>query len=522
MNSGPADGPRPDTGNGAWIAAIGATAVLGALALNGQSFWVDELGTWRLTIADSWRDWFLQLVNWPYSDSQIPLYHLYMRAWTRVFPSTEVWIRASNLPWLLCSFQALLTTPAPPGQRRLVWLIGLVVLVHPMVWYYVNEVRPYMMIFAGASIAMSGLLARLMNRGEPAAAEISNSRLLVGTALMSATSILGIFWSMAFILPAAWDGLRRGARSLMLTRRNAVTAAVCAAALVPVFCLYAFTIVRGVYASRLFPNSAQSFAFGLYEVAGFSGVGPGRIDLRAIGAAALPQYAVPIALFGFATGVALLAGLLNGWRRWGRDLLVVLAAVALTLALLFAVGTAKHWRVLGRHMMPLVLFDATLIALGIEVLLRRCASLAARVAMPLAGVAALVALLVSSVEVADAPRHQREDFRGAVQKASAIVREGGGVWWVAVSYGPDFYGLPLTALGRCGDGGAAAAVLFQGPALDELERCAEPRLIVVGRSEASDQAGAVARYAAEHGFRDAGDVRGFEMLVRPPAAGAAN
>jgi hypothetical protein len=489
--------------------ALAAAAAIGLLALDHQSLWSDELGTWRVTVADSWAHWLTQLIGWPNSDAQIPLYHLYMRAWVQVFPATEIALRAANLPWIFMAFLAILSTPVAQPSRRLILLIAAVFLLHPMVWYYADEARPYAMILAGACVAASGMLVRLLNPGEQCLPAASDRRLILGTAMLCGTSIIGVLWSVSFLLPVLPSLVRERWGWRSITRGNLVLAIACALALVPVAVLYASTVIHGISATAFHENSLQSFAFGLYEIAGFSGLGPGREELRVAGAAALAPYAMALVLYGLAVGGALLLGLWSYARRRRAEFFWVLVAALIPLAMLYALGTIKHWRVVGRHMMPLLFFFALFLAHGLSSLMASGYSGAAAIARRACAGLVLAALLASSVEISRAERHQREDFRAAARLAAGMLRAHQRVWWVAQSFGAEYYRLPFVEAARCGAGDTEAVVLLESPRADTLAPCPEPQTIFVGRY---DTEGAVGQYAFDHGFRKIGSLTGFEIL----------
>ena len=356
--------------SGALALAAAGTLALGLLALSDQSLWTDELGTWRLTVADSWKDWLVQLVNWPNSDSQIPLFHLYMRAWTQVFPSTEVWLRAANLPWVFLAMVGVLTTPVPVAQRRLVLILGGVLLLHPMVWYYANEARPYAMLLAGSSLAGSGLLARMALQSDSPRLPAANGRLIAGSAIMAGTSVLGVIWSIAFLLPVLGTLRRRVNPSLaaaaQISRGNVILALTCGLMLLPIGYQYGWTVLHGISATDYYENSLANFAFGLYEVAGFDGIGPGREELRAAGAASLAGRLLPLTAYGFVITAVIVVGLRASLIRNRRQTALVLISAFIPLAVLFMLGTVKHWRVVGRHMMPLVVFFSLYLSFGLD------------------------------------------------------------------------------------------------------------------------------------------------------------
>jgi hypothetical protein len=512
----PPQGIRPNFG-AAVVLAIIATGALAALALNDQSLWIDEIGTWRLTVADSWSDWLQQFVYWPSSDAQIPLYHLFMRAWVSVLPSTEMSLRAANFPWLFAGILALLTTRAARGARPFVLLFTGLVCLHPMVWYYADEARPYAMIIAGAMISASGLLTRLLNPGDSSVIADSNSRLIIGTALLAATSIVGLIWSTAFLMAAAATARAGGTPFPALSRQNIAVAGICALLLLPVAYQYLSSVLRGVGATALHENTLESFSSGLYEVFGLGGIGPGRDQLRSEGAVALVPYAREIFAFVLVVGAVFLAGLASSFRRDRSELLYLLAAALIPLLAFFVLGSLKHWRVLGRHMVPLLFFFSLFLALGIQALARARTAPAWQWACRAIAGAGLLALLISSVEISFAQRHRREDIRGAAAMAADALRRGESAWWVGLSYGAQYYGLPLKDPSACAAGADRSAVLFDSPRAADLEACPDPSAIILERPDTYDRAGAVRRYATEKSYAPVALLQGFEILRRTDA-----
>lgn len=495
--------------------ATAATLVLGVFALNDQSLWTDELGTWRLTLAASWSDWLAQLIGWPNSDAQIPFYHLYMRTWVQFFPTSEVWLRAANLPWVFIGFLGLLTTPVPATQRRLVFILTAVLLVHPMVWYYTNEARPYAMIFAGACVAASGLLARLVLPSGSDSLPAANGRLIAGTAIMAGTSVIGVIWSIAFLLPVLGT-LRRAddpslAAAVQFSKGNAILAVACGLLLLPIAYQYVWSFLHGVSATAYHENSLLNFAFGLYEIAGFDGIGPGREELRTAGAAALRGGLPAVLAYAVVIGGVVAAGVHASLGHNRRQTMLVLVSAFLPLVVLFVLGTLKHWRVVGRHMMPLLPFFGLFLSYGIDRLVRRPRPRMGEFAGKALAGAALAALVISSIEIAYAERHRREDFRAAAELAGKYLARGDRVWWVAQSFGADYYHLPIVPPATCAQTGVAAAILLESPGDGQLAACPEPQEIFIGRY---DTEGAVQRYATGHRYRRVASLTGFDILGR--------
>jgi len=322
-----------------------------------------------------------------------------------------------------------------------------------------------------------------------------------------------VIWSIAFLLPVLGT-LRRDddpslAAAVQFTKGNAMLAVACGLLLLPIAYQYAWSFLHGVSATAYHENSLLNFAFGLYEIAGVDGIGPGREELRTAGATALRGSLPAVLAYVVVIGGVVASGVHASLARNRRQTTLVVVSALLPLVVLFVLGTLKHWRVVGRHMMPLVLFFALFVSCGIDRLmgrsLPRLGSLAGKA---LAG-AALAALAISSIEIAFAERHRREDFRAAAELASKYLARKDRVWWVAQSFGADYYHLPIVPPADCAKTGHAAAILLESPGSGQLDACPEPQEIFIGRY---DTEGTVQRYAVEHQYRTVASLTGFDIL----------
>ena len=123
--------------------------------MSGESFWIDEF----------WNAYFISLPSLqqlidallaPYG-SQTPLHFVYGYFWGQLFPSSELSLRLSNLPLFVLG-QAALYWGLRAYPRRLAFMMLYLSAVHPMVWQYANELRPYVMIYAGSEMILAYLL----------------------------------------------------------------------------------------------------------------------------------------------------------------------------------------------------------------------------------------------------------------------------------------------------------------------------------------------------------------------------
>ena len=138
----------------AGLFALAQAAVM-LLAISNESLWIDEFWTAHFAQLPSIKA-FIDLLMVP-SGSQTPLHFLHFFLWEQLVPRGEFLLRLANLPMFvigqLALFWALRAYPPKFGF----WVLALGAL-HPMVWQYANEARPYILMLAGAQMMLAYLL----------------------------------------------------------------------------------------------------------------------------------------------------------------------------------------------------------------------------------------------------------------------------------------------------------------------------------------------------------------------------
>ena len=296
------------------------------------------------------------------------------------------------------------------------------------------------------------------------------------------------------------------------------------------FIQYVHSFMSGASAATM-DNKAINFAFAVYELLGLGGVGPGREELRANMVVGVRSHmfalaiAAPILIAGMVLGIRTL------WRQQGCKMPVVLVLAVLPVVILFGLAELKHWRVVGRHLLPLLFFVVLIYAAGIRDAWRKDGGTAVRVVAGLV----LLTLLTSSLDIRWAVRHERERYALATQRAAEALATGGPVWWFADDLGPEFYGLgdhvqrmvsvhdfvngashhfdgmAGTMVTDCHAVTTATLLAFENPTSAMLENCAAPKVVIVSRREAFDQAGTGSAWLAAHGMHLRERFTGFEV-----------
>jgi hypothetical protein len=509
--------------------ALSQVAVM-LVAISDESLWIDEFWTAHFAALPSLQA-LIDLILVP-SGSQTPLHFLHFFLWGRVFDLGELTLRLANLPVFLLG-QLSLYLALRPYPRAWAWLVLALGALHPMVWQYANEARPYIMIIAGSQMILAYLLhlhARLPD-GPQAGPPVSlgfTAMFVAGGILLFGASLLGAFWVFSAVVYAAylhhrslgWRYLARGFSLALVLLFLASTAVLTV--------YYVNNVLSGGGGSRLATTTPATMAFSAYELLGLSGLGPSRHDLRDGGLAALVPYAPVLAVALALLLYALVRGVREARARlvWADWLLVVVLAVLPVAVVIFS-GFAMHWRVLGRHLLATLPLLNLLLALGLFALWTgEGRGRWARRAV-VAGV--LLALVASAVSHRFAERHRKDDYRTAAEQAVSALAQGQQVWWAADFIGAVYYRVPGTfdVMGEltgdhqppsCADlPGAQAAANLEAACLQGLSR---PDLVVLARPETFDRTGAITAYLTTGGYVRVEELPAIDIWrsSSPPAA----
>jgi len=409
--------------------------VIALLSIDDRSLWTDEIGTWQLTLPNTFSAWSSGFWSHYNSDGQIPLYHAFMWGWVQLFGSDEWVLRAANIPWLILALAGCARMSESRDERS--WLF-LSFSLSAFIWYYTNDARPYILFVAGACWILAGVIALSKPGGdEKVTADKGLCWLLLGAVVLIGGSVLGAFWlaglafALAFFWPAAlvraWGAARREWLPVLL-----------AVLVIGVLLWIAIhSHLAGARASQAADFSLAGMAYGMIELLGAAGLGPSRNDLRTQVRSIQPlQLLAMVALAMLSAWTCLTAW----WEmKSGRARAAVLTAVIVPLLLMVALGLLLHWRVVGRHLSALF----PLLILAQARFLQRSFSPEATSIGRTAGLLLIAGLLASSLSIRWVPRHDKDDYRMAASWARAALEKGKSVVWVADERGLSYYGLAL-------------------------------------------------------------------------------
>jgi len=494
----PSTGARPGSDALIWVLAVAGALVVAIGAPTNQSFWIDEAHTVWTASQPTLADWWTELLAERGSDLQMPLYMLYAWAWEKALGSGEWWMRAANAPWLMLGLLALAR-----GRAALF----ATALISPFVWYYAGEARPYaMQIGAGLLVfaaldRLYGSMGRTLSRDD----RVWGAALACGLVLLSGSSMVGMYWAGAAVCVGLTIFPKRDIRRLVFGLWPLSIATTIALAGFAAYYLWTLKSGAGAYAGS--PTGLRNLLFIGYELLGFSGLGPGRLEIRASGLASFADYLMPLAVYGsllvalfWVTGRTVLR---SGPRRVlvGAGLVVGVAALVL-----LATGHLRHIRLLGRHFAPLLAVALWPVAEGLSALWRRRRSSFRAVV-----VASVALSLLSSILLRIAPRHARDAYRESATTAVMALERDEIVWWSADLIGGRLYGVPL--------GGATPEIAGEARPMvncdrSNLDRAPKPDLVIASKPDLYDANGELAEYLARNHYFVAGALPAFLLWRR--------
>jgi hypothetical protein len=495
------------------LAVLATSAIVAGFAISTQSYWIDEalslIVAMSSTPAEAWK--YMQAVSG--STLQMPIYQGYLYLWHKVFGGGEWAMRASNIPWFVLGQLAFLVLLR--HKPRLALLACLLAAVSPILWMYLDETRPYVMQYAAACWLAAAVVRFSSATSQPSALD---SRLLVtrhssllllalaaATVVLFASSLLGVAWAGAYVLALLF--LLRGRPEAAAPGSVPWRVVLPALALLAVFAAY--YVLTWAEAGRGYHRagaSLLSLPFVAYELLGFTGFGPGKIEMRSEPVRSILR-SLPVLLpLGLTLGLlAFYGGRQIATRPWRRQAVVAwILALGLPLLAIFGTLFLFDHRLLPRHLIPAL--PALLLAIA-AVMQRALESKS----MFWRAVAALLPLLWlgSSLNFRWQPVHAKDNYREASAIAAAALQENREVWWAADPAAAYIYLTPVALEEVPG-----RAWAMQAPSWDSIRFKFPPRLIVISKPDIYDPQGSVARYAAENRFLPALQLQAFTIFTR--------
>ena len=434
MNSFPTP-DHPSSENGpqfkhlsVWLGIM--ALMVATLAVSDQSLWIDEVATANYARNSSIREFTRMLLDDNQSATQMPLGMFQAYCFEKILGHSEYALRLPNILWLALGIAAF----ASLGKRHNMPWLPVLIGVHPMAWYYIDEVRPYAMQI-GLSATLLWFCLHLVSDARVSrrttVAGCLAAILLCGSSLLAAI-LFALLCAVTFVFTRhRWRCVRRD---------HALIAGVTVVVLAALAAYYASTLARGAGGARIWSIGLTNLGFSLFELGGYFGFSPGRLPLRYAAREGLGQvlqimkpYALPIVLLVAIQGLAI-AGLVKRLRSKPCKPVAVLplAFVVSAFVLIYGLCEVMGFPFWGRHFAPVLPWMIWLLAVAVSGWKSRMRSF-------------LLALLVTawlggSLYQRFTPSHRKDDYRAAAKLAVDAESEGRSVLWVACVIAAEYYG----------------------------------------------------------------------------------
>lgn len=472
---------------------LGIALVVAFASVSSQSFWIDESGSAILAID---RD-PLAFTQDRGSTLQMPGYMLSLWAWEKIFGSSEYALRAMNIPFFLAAILTTLLAFRAATTTRL--FFALLLCLSPMVWIYMDEARPYILQFTGSTLILIGMF----NQGKNSDSLPGNLLLFcIGSLVLCASSLTGVVFTLFFGLGFLAILLaQKKFRSLLGSPANLAILAISLVLLLPLALFYLWTLQTGAAASSVGKTSPATLAFAAYELLGFTGFGPGRLELRAQGMAALVPF-LPIILFLCLVTILVAASPLCARlaNPPSASTWIIACSVLLGASTMAALGILKDFRIVGRHMTPLLPFLLLFLSFCLTELWQSKLKINKSIALIY-----LLLLAASSISARVDTRFQKDDYRSAAKLAQSYLGQGKTVWWAADEASLLYY---LSEAER--HIASKSVFLAFGPRATPIEFRKQPDLVLLSKPDIYDPNRLLANFLNENAFTLLENYKAFE------------
>ncbi len=463
-------------------AALVFVALIGVIAISNQSLWIDEGNSAMKAIQPSFMLFWEKMKELRGSDLQMPLYMGLLWLWEKMLGHSEYALRALNIPFFTLSAAVLLYLCDAERHLKLAFVV--LMCFSPILWVYLDEARPYIFQFFGAT----SILVALWNQAKKPHLNKNLAVFCIGALALCGSSLTGVIFTFWFGLAFLFILIRQHAwRSIFSSKQNPLILALTSIGMCGLGMYYFWTLSQGARASGVGKTDLLSIGFCLYELLGFSGLGPDRLSLREHGITSLKPFVLPLTSLVIAlTAFGLLSALyITKSSRMHRTKIFIFAAVFCGAVSMVAVGYIAHFRVLGRHLMPILPFVLLLVSLGFLHLWQSDKKLSRAVVLTIC-----LLLILSSLSTRFSPRFAKDDYRTAAQIAKSSHEDGKTIWWAADTATANYYGLEFSK----------KVINVIGLSAEELHSLPIPDIALVSKKDIYDPQNAISLFLSEQSY----------------------
>lgn len=408
-----------------------------ALTMSRDSLWTDEAFSAYIASLKNVGSILSTLARGDSSDLLTSAYYVYLHGWSVVFSTSELSLRAANLPFVLLSSLGMCWASQRIFRSRILWILAALL---PFSWTYAPDARAHFALVGWSTACFVCLLAALESpspserRWLPAVVLCS---LVVGL-LFNVLMVLSIAPLLFIVLLYLW---RRPGAVVCAMWRKALQLA--AAPLLAVLTYIGWGLSHGVPAEYPKPE-LMSVASVLYRFVGLTGYGPNRRFDIAFGPY-IPAMVLAAVLLGAAVGGMGFAGFRS---RSSTRFLALWGALIIGLLQVLLLSVVFRQQEDVRHLAALAPLLVLAIMAGFGEPAGQGRALVAAVSLGLICAVWLYSDLI--LRFSPEYRSQGEDFRLAVAQTIALERDlHADVALVADPAAAAYYGLDLDGPKPC-------------------------------------------------------------------------
>jgi len=482
--------------------------VVSLFAISGQSLWIDEGNSALKAVAPTWAEFSARMLQYRGSDLQMPGYMTLLWLWQKAWGPSELALRSLNIPFFCLA--VFVVCIALKSSRKVKVLFVIFSCSSPFLWAYLDEARPYMMQFFSSCLVAVGLLNLCL------CTQISfvmrNLLLTVAGMLILLSSSLSTVFFVFFLGLALISILSHSAYLHLISRQILTQISLLVFLLLGVFLgiYFYWTLSVGAKASNVGHTTLFSSFFCIYELFGFLGHGPSRADLRVSPLVFLQTFVWPLSSYAVSLSIFFIFLI---WKavgrkcRFDRRVLIICAALLLSVISLLLVGIFAPFRVTGRHLMPVFPF----FLLGLAFLTARAFHQSRSLSIVFLFVYFVFAS-TSCFSLRLAFRHSKDDYRSAAQWLLKHTEPGDVVWWAADFASGRYYKIlpqhsSTTLLN--------SPLHIMNPDLSYLRSVPPAKFIALSKLDVYDANGAIQQWLKTNSFQQVASFQSFTIWAHP-------
>jgi hypothetical protein len=487
-----------------WILVCSALII--TLAPSFQSYWIDE-GTMALISRSTPFYKQILLGHMNASETMMPFATTYFWMLEKIVGEGEWTLRLGNLPWLWFGIVCM----ALSGKRTGWSWLPLLFAIHPVVWFYADEVRPYAIQLGAGCWLTLGFVQLLQSEGRQSRGFWNFG---FAAAVIISASFLGIFVIAASGLVLLIQAIRE--RWALTARQYGVFGCMAMLNLILVI-IMVLKIHTGAEGGRVWTVGISNLAFAVYELLGFVGLGPGRELIRSSattgGSEAAAQLLIPsffklglLAVIYISLVYAAFRASKNSVAKPALHLALLSCSVAvLSVSCLLGASLASSFPFWGRHLAPTLPFVLLTIA-GVATAIRPVWTKRqnAFLLVPL-----FIVLIYSSCVIRWSPTHAKDDYRTATSLAREFMAEGKQVAWIAAPGPAMYYEIPLSTGWPPKPG--TASITLPDPGSSN-----HPDVILVSKPDVFDHQRTLSQWINFPGIETSTPCQSFVLYKLPP------